>query len=1165
MHRLPLIGLLSSLMLILAAGAVAAQATSEVSGRVVDSETGSGIAGVSVFVANTTIGAATDASGRFAIRAVSPGMFELVASAIGYTPEALTLNVGAGGIDSLTIRLRPTSYELDEVAVEAERPRGWRRDLAHFTELFLGSSENARNTVLLNPYVLDFQREGEAFVATASEPLRMENRALGYRITYVLGSLFEGRESASQYMGRYTMYYTGHIFFEEMDPRDEEQRERWAENRRDSFEGSLQHFLWALTRDRLAEEGFDLRPGYVTDQGRVAQRQSAAPVEPESILSPSERTGYFLVRSDDPLVVRHEVPQSLNLFGLRIPIGTGTEVTTITLRSSPALVHTSGYAHSPLGPQNPLAVTGSMSRRRIADMLPRDYVRTWEAARPAVPPIAPRPPDAATLVGLVRDARSQRPVADAVVRAVMADGSTAAVRTGADGRFTLMRDDEIIIVATGYLPARLLTAAAGTDALHVDLVPLAEALIADEGFGSNLAFPSAAEAGPVPSKRLGEAAGYIRARSWKRAEEALNEILKVDSADVEARYFRAIAARERGKLHLPLQAILPGNAVDRSRADFELLAQSHANYRDVLFQHAMLEWYDGRFERAVELAHAQSVLKPGLMWARLGLFRLGQSLLHHRSAAQVHDFLSPRKAPFYRFLEAESARLANRLNEAEQLLSSISTGALFPGVPVQLSRARIAFARGDEAVGQRLVEETISGIRTPLDAWFLMEDFKTVLEPEEFERFVAISTADGHVQFFRGFWTRRDPDRASRENPRLAEHYARVAFAEQNFYFDGLRAEFNTAEVDYPVARDVFALAPRVKYPDAYWLNHAFDDRGLVYIRHGEPQDRAFSTTADRANVSWRYYREGGPFDFHFVVSAMGAHDNWRLVPYLPADMIASRASWGHPYSVEVWSGSEILESNQGAIAAALTTDTYAWDAEVEPLDVPYRSVAFRGENGTTLMRLYYALTGDLEPADSVRLSLTAHDRNWNEVYAAEQRPRGAFVFEARLDPDTLHLALNASADAGRRIGAYRWSQVLPDFDTTALVMSDVVVLHAAAASRADAPRWGNPTGRHDRTSPLHLYFEVYGLTFDGTDRTSYEIEYRLEPLERRRGLLGLGRTGGAALSVRTTHSGSARDTDEQGQIDVSGVRPGGYVLHVTVQDQTSGATATRLLQLTID
>lgn len=1131
-----------------------AQDAVTVSGGVVDAETERPVADVSIFISGTTSGSSTDSSGAFSFLAARTGMVELVATAVGFQPHVVAVDLRLPEVDVPQIRLQPHAYELDEVSVEAERPRGWRRDFERFRDLFLGTSDHARETVITNPYVLDFRNERGFFTATSSQPLEIENRALGYRIRYVLGELREGRESTAQYSARYTMYYTGQAFFEEMEPRDPREAERWTRNRKQAFEGSLQHFLWALTRDRLTDENFDLRIGRESELGRIVYDQGGDAVEPAELLTPTDRPGHFVLKSEEPLVVMHRSSRSLNLFGIRIPVGTGSDVTTLKINTPAAVVHVTGYARSPLGPQNPLAVAGSMSRRRIADMLPRDYVRIWEENRPETKPTHRRAGEPGLVAGMVVDAEADRSVQGAVVTAIAADGTTTSVRTDGEGRFGPITAEEISVIAPGYLPTTIADSAATGKSIEIDLIPIDVALIAEQGFGSNLAFMSAAESGPRPTHRLGVAAEFVREREWRQAENALTELLKSDPDDVEARYYRAIAARERGKLHLPLQALMNNNAVDRSRADFEILARSHANYRDVLYQHALLEWYDGRYQRAVELAHAQVVLKPELTFARLGLHRLAESLLHHEETDAVRAFLAERKAPFFRYLAAESHRLAGRLDEADRALMAIPHDQQAMRTPVLLARARIAFARNEREQGQRFVEEAIKDIESPLDAWFLLEDYKYVLEPGELKQFALAASSEAHSRYFRGFWTKRDPDRTTPLNERLAEHYERLSVAERDYYFDGLRAEFNTPDVDVQAGE----LAPRIDFPDAYWLNHALDDRGLIYVRHGEPWDRAFDNEADRSNVSWRYYRNGRPVDFHFIVSDLAAHDNWRLVPTLPQNMKSRRAAWGFPYTGG-WNPREVLHLHERNIAEGLTTDTHTWGEDVEPLFVPHRLAAFSGEDGRTLIRLYYTF-----PTEADRIGFSVHDRNWEEVFSEERRPRGALVFEAQVPPDSLHLSLVASSDDGKRVGSYRWSYAAPDFRGDSLLMSDVVPLHPVVSDTASNPaRWGSPLTSFERSGSLPLYFEVYGLTFDGDDRTSYELEYRLEPVDRRGGLFGFLRgDDDPTLSLTTTLTGSDRNTAETTMLDISSVKPGNYELHVTVRDRTSGKSASGAIEV---
>jgi len=132
--------------------------------------------------------------------------------------------------------------------VTAERDEAWYERLERFKRLFVGPSMWAEECRFLNPEVLRFETAWWGkFEADATRPLVLENRALGYRVTYYL------REFETQ--GN-IIRWDGDSVFEALPARDSAEAERWAENRRDAFYGSLRHFLLALLHDRVDEEGF---------------------------------------------------------------------------------------------------------------------------------------------------------------------------------------------------------------------------------------------------------------------------------------------------------------------------------------------------------------------------------------------------------------------------------------------------------------------------------------------------------------------------------------------------------------------------------------------------------------------------------------------------------------------------------------------------------------------------------------------------------------------------------------------------------------------------------------------------------------------------------------------------------------------------------------------
>ncbi len=257
-------GCLLAVLLFFAAGPVRLHAQpARVFGTVIDAETGQPLPGVNVFVAGTTLGAATDQDGHFDMRRPAQHEFEVVASMLGYKVEAKTLRPTDLPQEGLLVRLLSITFELDAVEVVAERPRAWKRNLERFTALLFSTTSNGKKCELLNPEVLDFSfdKATEILEATAGAPLQIDNPSLGYRITIHDPSLV-GREGQLRWGGK--------LQFEELDAPNERARKKWARNRQRVYEGSARHFLASLVAGTVVEEGFSAY--YVYKPGAVSKR-----------------------------------------------------------------------------------------------------------------------------------------------------------------------------------------------------------------------------------------------------------------------------------------------------------------------------------------------------------------------------------------------------------------------------------------------------------------------------------------------------------------------------------------------------------------------------------------------------------------------------------------------------------------------------------------------------------------------------------------------------------------------------------------------------------------------------------------------------------------------------------------------------------------------------
>lgn len=90
------------------------------SGQVIDAQTGETLPGASVFIKGTTIGTSTDLDGKFCIKNLPAGKYDLVAQYISYATKCITgIELEPKKIKTLKIALEQTTAELQEVIIQS--------------------------------------------------------------------------------------------------------------------------------------------------------------------------------------------------------------------------------------------------------------------------------------------------------------------------------------------------------------------------------------------------------------------------------------------------------------------------------------------------------------------------------------------------------------------------------------------------------------------------------------------------------------------------------------------------------------------------------------------------------------------------------------------------------------------------------------------------------------------------------------------------------------------------------------------------------------------------------------------------------------------------------------------------------------------------------------
>lgn len=209
--------------------------------------------GVNVFLDGTTIGVSSDLAGRFELKGIPAGLYNIVFSHVGYENAVYQLSETNGGERIQNHQMAVKVGALEEVAVVGDRidksEGNWQSYYNTFKKELIGQSKNAEQCVIENPESLNFtyKENSDMLKAYTQLPIKIRNDALGYRISYFLESFEKEKES---------LRFRGKIRFSNLQPISEREKRAWRKNRKKSYLGSFNHFKQALLNKELKKEGF---------------------------------------------------------------------------------------------------------------------------------------------------------------------------------------------------------------------------------------------------------------------------------------------------------------------------------------------------------------------------------------------------------------------------------------------------------------------------------------------------------------------------------------------------------------------------------------------------------------------------------------------------------------------------------------------------------------------------------------------------------------------------------------------------------------------------------------------------------------------------------------------------------------------------------------------
>jgi GWxTD domain-containing protein len=435
--------------------------------------------------------------------------------------------------------------------------------------------------------------------------------------------------------------------------------------------------------------------------------------------------------------------------------------------------------------------------------------------------------------------------------------------------------------------------------------------------------------------------------------------------------------------------------------------------------------------------------------------------------------------------------------------------------------------------------------------------------------------------YLRRFWSERDRTELRTDGERLREHYRRLFYARKNFQLTANNRHYDIVERYRSGSRD-------------------FDDRGVIYIRHGEPSNRAsYAAPGLEANESWRYDRTDGDLIFHFI--AREDVQDFKLVESLFDVLGFSDAVWlqgekrdgGADYAMaeQLMLSRERLSpiyrrlqgagrgsagrfqnqerrAGQASIAVGTTSDSYELRFPNE-LKATSEVLAVGRDSTGHQVQIAYAISGSsLEPVTvtrgflySVRLRFVATDARGKVVSSLDTTRH--FVAPERVPPNEhlvgrvgtsvptgslqYRLAIQQGDDVGMTLP--RDSVRVGPSNAAALSLSDLVL-----GSRTANLGWRrtpqdtvlfNPLRTYKRGEEMELYYEVEGLR---------AAPYTVELAVRKKGGGGgifkkIFGGGSAAIKLKFDQQATSSSAFTHRRLKLDRLKPGMYVLQLLVVD----------------
>jgi len=314
-----------------------------ITGRVYGEGTNNIIAGATVYYGGSMAGTITNNDGWFELRAKQE-QIPVIISCIGYYTSTATYKPG----QPLIVYLKPKQEQLKTVTIRVnDMDRA--EEIRIFKREFIGMSSYARSCTITNIDDVDFayNKKTKTLIASCDKPLNIENKKLGYTITYYLDNFSRTPKN---------VHFSGNYIFKENKASTVQAQAEIKSNREDAYSFSRMQLIRALWSHTLRKSGFKIY------------------------------TPYYNLLTEDSLIVRDSLKQQYVKLPPRVIVMTNNN----TQRDNSYIIPTAKFVFIDkdgyYGPG--FKWDGALIRQRIGDLLPFEYQSEKELKRQSAGKIA---------------------------------------------------------------------------------------------------------------------------------------------------------------------------------------------------------------------------------------------------------------------------------------------------------------------------------------------------------------------------------------------------------------------------------------------------------------------------------------------------------------------------------------------------------------------------------------------------------------------------------------------------------------------------------------------------------------------------------------------------------------------------------------------------------